>query len=270
LEGEDERCLLLDAEARLATNETALAGPAYLDGRPDVARDRRAREHAISVLVVDSQTLFRVGLARLLGDDDRLLVIGVSAGDRELPQRCAALSVDVMVADLDLGEINGIELTRQVGSTAPGTRVLLLASRVDWRVIPAMASGAAGFLLKDSSPEAIRSAVVAAHLGEKVLCPEATEWLVEESPTYRLTRREVDVLRMVAEGADNGAIAQQLGLQQKTVRNYVSRLYRKLASQNRAQIAAYAFGLDVDGSDGGDDITRSFPVPDGPWGAGLV
>jgi NarL family two-component system response regulator LiaR len=211
-----------------------------LDGPGDepVAPDRR--EDGISVLVVDGQTLFRLGLARLLDDDERLRVVGVSAGDPELLEMCAAIPVDVIVADLDLGEMSGIELTRRVGSVAPATRVLLLASTVDWRLAPAMASGAAGFLLKDSDPEAIRSAVVSVHLGEKVLCREATDWLIEKAPTHRLTRREVDVLRMVADGADNGEIAQQLGLRQKTVRNYVSRLYRKLASQSRAQIANYA------------------------------
>jgi DNA-binding NarL/FixJ family response regulator len=212
------------------------------------------------VLVVDSQTLFRVGLARLLGDDERLLVMGDSAGNPELPERCAALSVDVIVADLELPELNGLELTRLISSTAPNTRVLLLASSVDWRVIPAMASGAAGFLLKDSDPEAIRSAVVAVHLGEKVLCREATEWLIDEALSHRLTRREVEVLRMVAEGADNRDIADKLGLRQKTVRNYMSRLYHKLASQSRAQIARYALDVDIDGQKAGDDVKSSFPV----------
>lgn len=201
----------------------------------------------ISVMVVDSQTLFRAGLARLLADDHRLLVIGVSEGHDELPEMCARMSVDVVVTDIELcEEMNGIELTRLVTSAAPGTRVLLLASRVDWRVIPAMASGAAGFLLKDSDPESIKSAVVAIHLGEKVLCREATEWLIDQAPNSRLTRREVEVLRLVASGADNSAIAHQLGLNQKTVRNYVSRLYRKLASQSRSQIATYALEVNYD------------------------
>ncbi len=204
----------------------------------------------IAVLIVDSQTLFRAGLARLLGDDERLFVVGASAGHRGLPEMCATMSVNVVVADIELGEMNGIELTRLVSSVAPNTQMLLLASRVDWRVVPAMASGAAGLLLKDSDPEAIRSAVVAVHLGEKVLCREATEWLINEGPTHRLTRREVDVLRMVAAGAGNAEIARRLGLRQKTVRNYVSRLYRKLASQSRSEIAAYAIEADIDGQDG--------------------
>jgi DNA-binding NarL/FixJ family response regulator len=253
-------------EARLATNKTTLGGLKFLDRSPDAPSAPPARPDGISVLVVDSQTLFRVGLARLLGDDERLLVMGVSAGHRELPERCAAMSVDVIVADLELSEMNGLELTRLVSSMAPSTRVLLLASTVDWRVIPAMASGAAGFLLKDSDPEAIRSAVVAVHLGEKVLCREATDWLIDEAPTHRLTRREVEVLRMVAEGADNGDIAHQLGLRQKTVRNYVSRVYRKLASQSRAQIARYALDVDIDGHGAGDDVTAAFPVSGGGRG----
>jgi NarL family two-component system response regulator LiaR len=251
-------------EAPLATNEGTHGGPRFPDQPPDVPFVPRTREDRISVLVVDSQTLFREGLARLLGDDERLLLIGVSAGHRELPEMCAAQSVDVVLVDLDLREMNGIELTRQVTSMAPSTRVLLLASTVDWRVIPSIASGAAGFLLKDSDPEAIGSAVVAVHLGENVLCREATAWLIEEAPTHRLTKREIDVLRMVAAGANNHEIAEKLGLRQKTVRNYLSRLYRKLASQSRAQLATYALEVDIDSQDASGKPRAASPAAGAP------
>ena len=101
-----------------------------------------------------------------------------------------------------------------------------------------MTSGAAGFLLKDSEPEAIRSAVVAADLGGQVLCREAAQWLIQDSPDRRLTRRESDVLRLVAKGAANKEIADLLQLGDKTVRNYVSRLYRKLAIEDRSQLSS--------------------------------
>src|SRR5579862_1401959 len=195
------------------------------------------REDRISVLVVDSEALFRAGLARLLGDDERLNIVGVSVGHLDLAEVCAAMSVDVVVVGIDLREANAIELTRLVTSAIPSIRVLLLTSAVDWRVVPAMAAGAAGLLLKNSDPEALRSAVIAVHLGDTVLCGEATEWLIENGPSHRLTRREHDVLQMIAAGASNSDIAHKLGLRQKTVRNYVSRLYRKFASHNRAQIA---------------------------------
>lgn len=241
------------------TKEGTVGAPLCVDQHGRRAVSPVLREGRISVLVVDTHHLFRAGLARLLADDERLLVLGISAGHRELPEMCSAMSVDVVLADMDLRDINGIEFTRLVTATAPSTRVLLLASTVDWRVIPAMAAGAAGLMLKDSNPEAISSAVVAVHFGEKVLCREATAWLIEEAPTHRLTRRELDVLRMVSSGANNSEIAQRLGLRQKTVGNYVSRLYWKLSSQSRAQIATYASELDIDPRGGNDDGIDAFP-----------
>jgi DNA-binding NarL/FixJ family response regulator len=237
----------------MASNDTILRLP--ISPEPDESAAWAEPENRIAVMVVDGQTLFRSGLARLLSDDDRLVVVGASGGHRELPDLCASLAVDVVVTDLLLPEINGIELTRLVAGASPSTRVLILASSVDWRVIPAMAAGAAGYLLKDAEPEAISSAVVSVHLGEKVLCREAAHWLIDEAPAHRLTRRESEVLRMVAEGADNSQIAEALDLGQKTVRNYVSRLYHKLASQDRAQMARDAFHAGV----GTHDAARLAP-----------
>jgi DNA-binding NarL/FixJ family response regulator len=191
------------------------------------------------VLVADVQTLFRSGLARLLSEDDRLAVAGVSDGSENLPELCATLSIDVLVTDLHLKAWDAIDLTRTMRKTSPGTRVIVLAARADWRVIPAMSAGAAGFLLKDAEPEAFTSAVISAHLGELVVCREAAEWLMQDTPDYRLTRRDKDILSLVAQGSTNREIAELLELGDKTVRNYVSRLYRKLAIQNRAQISPF-------------------------------
>jgi DNA-binding NarL/FixJ family response regulator len=113
-----------------------------------------------------------------------------------------------------------------------------------------MIAGAAGVLLKDTSPEAIRAAIVSVHLGDQVLCLEAARWILGEEPSARLTQRESDVLRMLAQGADNSEIAAQLQLGQKTVRNYVSRLYHKLALSNRAQIVKYAGLTDIERNTG--------------------
>jgi DNA-binding NarL/FixJ family response regulator len=108
-----------------------------------------------------------------------------------------------------------------------------------------MIAGAAGILLKDTSPESMRAAVVSVHLGDQVLCSEAARWVLgEEYPTH-LTRRESDVVAMLAQGANNAEIAAQLHLGQKTVRNYVSRIYQKLELSNRVQIAAYLARTEV-------------------------
>jgi len=196
----------------------------------------------ISVMVVDAQALFRHGLVRLLEDDDRLEVVAVSAGGHEVSEACVAMSVDVLVTDLEPDSVDGIQLTRTIRALCPLTRVLILTSVVDSRVTAAIASGAVGFLLKDAEPEAIRSAVVAVHLGEHVLCPEAAKWLLDDAPPHhhRLTLRETEVLRLVAGGSRNKDIAQRLHVSDKTARNYVSRVYQKLALRNRSQARLYA------------------------------
>jgi DNA-binding NarL/FixJ family response regulator len=193
----------------------------------------------ISVILVVAERLFGLGLARLLDEDDRMQVIEVSQGEPELVDLCIGGSVDVVLIDLELSRVDGIELVRLLSSKCPTSKTLVLTSNPDWRVRPAMIAGAAGVLLKDSSPEAIQAAVVSVHLGDQVLCTEAAQWFLGEERLTQLTQRESDVLRMVAQGANNAEIATQLQLGQKTVRNYVSRLYRKLDLNNRAQLAVF-------------------------------
>jgi len=209
----------------------------------------------ISVMVVDPQALFRSGLVRLLEDDDRVEVVAVASGGRDALEMCAALPVDVMVSDLDLASMDGIGLIEAVRAVSPRTRVLILTAQADARVTPAIVAGAGGFMLKDAEPEAIRSAVVAVHLGEHVLCPEATHRLLDDPPSRQrhLTARETEVLRLLARGSRNGDIAAQLHISDRTVRNYVSRLYRKLAMANRDEVTSYALRTGIayrPGSDG--------------------
>jgi DNA-binding NarL/FixJ family response regulator len=200
----------------------------------------------VAVLVADSQSLFRSGLVRIFRDDGRFDVVADSADGADVAEICALKHVDVMVTDLQLGATDAIELTRQVALASPSTRVLILTSVADSRVVPALSAGAAGFLLKNAEPEAIVSALVSIYLGDRVLCSEAANWLVGAASNEstggvrRLTRRETEVVRLLAAGAPNKDIARRLDISDKTVRNYVSRVYRKLALRNRAQIATYA------------------------------
>ena len=199
----------------------------------------------ISVIVVATEQLFRLGLAGLLNEDDRLDVIGVSDGEADLLELCRSTLVDVVLLDIQLSRSDAIDLVRLITSECPHTKTLVLTSNADWRVRPTMIAGASGVLLKDASPEAIRAAVVSVHLGDQVLCNEAARWVLDEEPSTHLTQRESDVLRMVAEGANNAEIAERLQLGQKTVRNYVSRIYQKLNLTNRAQIATYLVQSDL-------------------------
>lgn len=193
----------------------------------------------VSVVVVAAEQLFAFGLAHLLGEDDGLNVVGVSDGATDVLELCVANAVDVVLIDLELSRADCIDVVRLVAAEHPATKTLVLTSNPDWRVRAAMLAGAAGVLLKDTSPEATRAAVMSVHLGDQVLCGEAARWVLSEDPSARLTQRESDVLRIMAQGANNAEIARQLGLGEKTVRNYVSRLYRKLDLKNRVQLATY-------------------------------
>jgi DNA-binding NarL/FixJ family response regulator len=208
----------------------------------------------ISVIVVAAERLFRLGLALLLDEDEDLDVVAVSAGGPELLRLCAAMSADVVLIDLELSRVDGIDLVRVIAAECPNTRTLALTSNPDWRVRPAMIAGAAGVLLKDTSPEAIRAAVHSVHLGDQVLCKEAARYVLGQDPSSHLTPREAAVLKMVAQGANNAEIAVQLQLGQKTVRNYVSRIYRKLDLHDRTQIATYLTRTDVSRSVGPTDL----------------
>jgi two-component system, NarL family, response regulator LiaR len=220
----------------------------------------------ISVVVVAAEQLFALGLARLLGEDEYLDVIGVSDGDLDLLGLCVAKSVDVVLIDLELLRANCIDVVRLLATQCPSTRTLVLTSNPDRRVRPAMIAGASGVLLKDTSPEATRAAVVSVHLGDQVLCNEAARWVLGEHPAAHLTPRESDVLRIMAQGANNEEIARQLQLGQKTVRNYVSRLYRKLDLNNRSQLAAYLADTDMapkaNRNDDSGRSTQATPSPD--------
>ena len=218
---------------------------AHRSETPGTANSMSLANSKISVIVVAAERLFRLGLARLLGEDERLDVIGVSEGESELVDLCAASSVDVVLIDLDLTKADSIGLVRLLASECPATKSLILASQADWRVRPAMIAGSAGILLKDTSPESIRAAVISVHLGDQVLCNEAARWVLGEEYSTHLTQRESDVLRMVAQGANNAEIAAELNLGQKTVRNYVSRIYGKLELTNRSQIATYLARTEV-------------------------
>jgi DNA-binding NarL/FixJ family response regulator len=233
----------------------------FVDG--SVRRARREVTRPISVMIVDGQRLVRDGVARLLEEDDRLTVVGDADRGRGVPATCAAESIDVLVTDLQLPDIDGLEMIRAVLADSPSTSVLVLTAAADWRVIPAIASGVSGFLLKDADPEAVRAAILSAHRGERVICREAARWLAgEHAAGTRLTKREQVVLHMVAEGAANKEIAALLGISEKTVRNYVSHLYRKLALKNRAQIATYAMQVHPSVQYRPLEPTKPYPVSD--------
>lgn len=203
----------------------------------------------VSVLIVDDQTLFRSGLARLLADDGRLLVLGEAENGLEALQQLESLRPDVVLMDLKMPVMDGLEATRRITGSASDSKILILSELgMDWEVLAALEAGASGYVLKDAKPDAVVSSILAVSCGEQVLASEAARSVLNAATGRSvaaeswgcLTSRELVVLRLIATGYPNRAIAQQLGISDKTVRNYASRVYEKLHIADRSQAVLYA------------------------------
>jgi DNA-binding NarL/FixJ family response regulator len=201
------------------------------------------------VLIADDQTLFRSGLARLLDSDDRVQVVGEATDGLDAVKLAAALKPDVVLMDIKMPNLDGIEATRRIVTENPETKVLMLTTfEADNHVIQALKAGASGYVLKDSTASAIVSSVVAVVAGERVMASAVANRVLEMltgATTPKefydgLTAREVEILKMLATGMANKQIAYQLKISEKTVRNHVSNMYEKLNIYDRAQAVLYA------------------------------
>jgi DNA-binding NarL/FixJ family response regulator len=204
---------------------------------------------AIRVLIADDQALFRSGLARLLNTDPRVTVVGEVADGLEAVNRVAATRPDVVLMDLKMPTLDGVEATRRIAATNPDVKVLILSSfDADSHVLGALRAGARGYVLKDSTPEAIVCSILAVNTGERVMAGTVANRvldMLEGNATPRefydgLTSREMEILRMIATGAPNKQIAFRLKISEKTVRNHVSNMYEKLNICDRSQAVLYA------------------------------
>jgi DNA-binding NarL/FixJ family response regulator len=209
----------------------------------------RGSTELIRVVVVDDHDVFRRGLAGLLREHS-LDVVGEAATGEEAVALVAGRAPDVVVMDLNLPGKSGIEAIRELASSAPQTRVLVLTiSGGDAEVTEAILAGACGYLLKDASIGDILSGVTAAAAGESLLSPKVAARLLDRIRTSsgdaydaraELSEREVEVLRRVAQGKDNPEIAEELFISPKTVKNHISNILAKLQIENRIQAAVYA------------------------------
>ncbi len=204
----------------------------------------------ISVLIVDDHPIVRQGLRTLLELQDDLVVAGEAENGRAAVSLAARLKPDVVLMDLVMPELDGISATRQISELKQATRVIALTSFVeDDKVIPAIQAGAVSFLLKDVSPNDLLEAIRAAHNGETRLHPHVMRKLMAQvaaqppAPPQMekdLTGREVEVLRLVAEGLSNREIAARLVISEKTVKTHISSLLSKLGLEDRTRLAIYA------------------------------
>jgi DNA-binding NarL/FixJ family response regulator len=203
----------------------------------------------VSVVIADDQGLFRAGLARLLAEDPGVEVVGLAADGVEAVERCAELGPDVVLMDLKMPRMDGLEATARILQTAPSTKVLVLTTfNHDSEVLAALKAGASGYILKDSPIEAVVGSVVAVKHGEQVLPGAAAPRMAgRNSPGARtelvhdeLTPRETEILGLIAEGVTNKQIARRLEISEKTVRNHLSHIYEKLQISDRSQALLYA------------------------------
>jgi len=204
---------------------------------------------AARVLIADDQTLFRAGLARLLNEDSRVEVVGQAIDGQDAVKQAAKLKPDVVLMDLKMPNVDGIEATRQITEADPNIKILILTTfEPDSNVIQAQKAGASGYVLKDASADAITSSVVAVMSGERVMASAVANRvlaMLTGTTTPKefydgLTNREIEILKLLANGMANKQIAYRLKISEKTVRNHVSNTYEKLGIYDRSQAVLYA------------------------------
>jgi DNA-binding NarL/FixJ family response regulator len=203
-------------------------------------------------LIADDHDLFRSGLRNLL-EEQGVLVVGEAASGTEAVRSVREIAPDVVVMDLNMPGMGGVEATRHIAAIAPLTRVVVLTiSDEDADVMDAILAGACGYLLKDASIDELMAGIRAAWRGESLISPtiaakvlqrvRATSAQPEIADTIRseLSDREIEVLKLIANGQDNALIAAELHISPKTVKNHISNILMKLQIDNRIQAAVYA------------------------------
>jgi len=217
-------------------------------------------EDQVKIVVADDHEVVRGGFAALLGTQPDFSVVGTAADGAAAVRVCGEVRPDVVLMDVRMPGVDGIEATRQL-ATGEGPRVLMLTTfDLDEYVFDALRAGASGFLLKDVTAERLFDAVRVVAAGEALLAPAVTRRLIGEFTRLRpapavsprlsaLTPRETEVLKLVAEGLSNPEIAARLVVTEETVKTHVSRMLSKLGLRDRTQavVTAYESGLVVPG-----------------------
>lgn len=203
----------------------------------------------ITVMLIDDHRVVRQGLRDFLELQDDIEIVGEAASGEEGVALARELLPDVVLLDLVMPGIDGVETTRRLKAASPSTKVIVLTSFADDnKVFPAIKAGAISYLLKDVSPEDLAHAIRAAQRNEAVLHPEVAARLMQEfstprpneAPVEQLTPRELEVLRLIARGKSNKEIADTLIVSEKTVKTHVSNILSKLHLADRTQAAIYA------------------------------
>jgi len=211
-----------------------------------------------SVLIVDDQALVRTGFRLILETEADISAVGEAADGAQAVEAASALKPDVVLMDIRMPNLDGIEATRRITGAAQGARVLILTTfDLDEYVYEALCAGASGFLLKDAPPEELVHAVRVVAVGDALLAPSVTRRVIEEytkrpakiatppAALETLTGRELEVLRAMARGLSNAEIANELFLADTTVKTHVGRVLMKLGLRDRVQAVVFAYEAGV-------------------------
>lgn len=224
----------------------------------------------IRVLLVDDQAMVRKGFGMILSVEEDIHVVGEAADGIEAVRETRRLEPDVVLMDVQMPELDGLEATRQLLEVVPDTRVLMLTTfERDEYIFEALRIGASGFMLKNAPPEDLVDAIRVVAAGDALLAPSVTERVIQEfakkvtparlpsAELANLTEREHEVLRLVARGLTNAEVATQLIIGEATVKTHVSNLLAKLGLRDRVQAVVFAYengivaaGVDVQPSSG--------------------
>ncbi len=215
----------------------------------------RSEEPSVRVLVVDDHDLFRAGLSSLLAIDPKIEVVAQASGGRTGVRLAGELAPDVVLMDVRMPDLDGLSATRAILERDPTARIVVLTamSSTDDEVAVALKAGACGFVAKDTPVEDVAAAIHAAARGAAWLSPRAAEVVlgyvrrsgtvqaaVPDPVVHVLSARELQVLRLIAQGMENAEIAEALGISPRTVKNHVSSVLAKLHMPSRVQAAVYA------------------------------
>ncbi|MEU1281057.1 response regulator transcription factor [Streptomyces sp. NPDC005805] len=210
---------------------------------------------SIRVMIVDDQAMVREGFSVLLGAMPDIEVVGEAVNGREAVAKVAELAPDVVLMDIRMPELNGIDATREIVAADTGAKVLVLTTfDLDEYVYQALRAGASGFLLKDASARQLADGVRVVADGEALLAPTVTRRLITEfsklaenprpaamTQVGDLTERETEVLVLIAQGLSNAEIASHLVVAESTIKTHVSRVLVKLGLRDRTQAAVFAY-----------------------------
>jgi DNA-binding NarL/FixJ family response regulator len=206
----------------------------------------------IGIVLVDDHELVRAGLAELLAAADDIEVLATAADGREAIEQVERAAPQVVLMDLSMPGMDGIEATRRIVSVNPAVRVVALTSASDARnVMAALDAGAVGYLLKDATPDELRAGIRAAARDESPLSPRAARTLIsarDQTEQAELSRRETEVLALVADGLPNKLIARRLEISEKTVKSHLTSIFQAIDVTDRTQAALWAQRHGIGGS----------------------